>query len=142
MNQRTVSILGYTGSVAAAVLAAALSAGHAMAGPLDGPFEGGQAANGFATGAPIVSTASRAAVAAEAREATRHIDSRSGYQSDSAMRAPFTSTASRQQVRTEALAAMRESGTQVYEGGQTGTIVTRMVRPSANLAARSSATAQ
>jgi hypothetical protein len=140
MNQRNSSTLGYIGVVAAAVLAAGLSSGNALAaGPGNaaqaGPFEGGQSANTFAT-APFMSSVDRATVSAEAREAARHLDSRSGYQSGSEQGAhtQLASTLSRAQVREEAMAASRDAGTQVFEGGQAGTIVTRMARPSATIA--------
>jgi transcriptional regulator of acetoin/glycerol metabolism len=142
MNQRTASTLAYLGSVAAAVLAASLSSGNALAqSQLAGPFEGGQSANTFAT-APFTSKADRATVSAEGRDAARHLDSRSGYQSSygQAMDAPFISTRSRTQVREEAVAASHD--TQVFEGGQTGTIVTRVARPAATMAGSATASAQ
>jgi hypothetical protein len=151
MNQRIASTLGYIGSVAAAVLAAGLTSGNALAAgasevtpaQLVGPFEGGQAANTFAMSPRIASTADRATVSAEGRDAARHLDSRSGYQSDyqTGTQAPYTSTRSRDEVRAEAVAALRESGTQVFEGGQSGTVVTRVARRPATTIAGDAATA-
>lgn len=151
MNHRIASTLGYAASIAAAVLAAGITSGNALAqgageiapAQMAGPFEGGQAATVFAMGPRWVSTADRAAVRAEARQAARSMDSRSGYQSDAqpTLHAAFTSTRSRDEVRAEAMASIRESGTQVFEGGQSATVVSRAVRPSGTTIAGAAATA-
>ncbi|MBA2965521.1 MULTISPECIES: hypothetical protein [Ramlibacter] len=113
-------------------LAAALALGAQLASAqLAGPFEGGQSANALATAAPVASTLDRATVRAQGNEAARHINSRSGHQGETerAINARFTGTRSRSDVRAEALASLREGGTQVYEGGQSGAIVTRVATP-------------
>jgi hypothetical protein len=80
------------------------------------PLEGGQAANALAV-APFASTADRASVSAEGREAARRLSSRSGQQTETerAIDTRFTSTRSRDDVRAEAVVSP-----QVFEGGQAG----------------------
>ena len=96
------------------------------------PFEGGQAANAFAFATATTSQADRAVVAREGREAALRINSRSGAQGETerAINARFTSTRTRDEVRAEAQAAFHEAGSQVFEGGQSGTLVTRTTAPS------------
>jgi hypothetical protein len=117
-------------------LAAALALGSQFAAAqATGPFEGGQAANAFALGSPIASTADRATVQAQGNEAARHLNSRSGQQNltEQIIYARFTSTRSRDDVRAEALASGRE--VQAVEGGLSGYAVNRIATPlSATLA--------
>jgi hypothetical protein len=84
------------------------------------PLEGGLAANNFAMGAPIVSTAERADVAAQGNEAARSLNSRSGMQDESerAINARFTSSVTRDEVRAETRQFIREGDDQVFEGGE------------------------
>jgi hypothetical protein len=84
------------------------------------PLEGGLAANNFAMGAPIVSTAQRADVAAQGKEAARSLNSRSGMQNESerVINARFTSSVSRDEVRAESRQFFRESDDQAFEGGE------------------------
>jgi hypothetical protein len=101
-------------------LAAALALGAQLASAqVAGPFEGGMAASNIA---PFTSTADRATVSAQGREAGRHINSRSGQQgaTEQIMNTRVTSTRSRDEVRAEAQASLRDS--QVFEGGQAGTV--------------------
>jgi hypothetical protein len=84
------------------------------------PLEGGLSANTFAMGAPIVSAAERADVAAQGNEAARSLNSRSGIQNESerAINARFTSSVSREEVRTEARQFIQDGDNQVFEGGE------------------------
>ncbi|MBA2965522.1 MULTISPECIES: hypothetical protein [Ramlibacter] len=72
------------------------------------PFEGGQSANAFALGQPLVSATSPRANAAVA------VDSRSGQQSEveQASNRHFTPSRTRDEVRAEAASVGRELGAQ------------------------------
>jgi hypothetical protein len=107
------------------------------------PFEGGQAANAFAFSTAASGNADRAAIASEGRAAALRINSRSGAQGETerAINARFTSTRTRDEVRAEAQAALLEAGSQVFEGGLSGTLVTRMAAP-ATIAVRQLASAR
>jgi hypothetical protein len=88
------------------------------------PLEGGLSANNFAMGAPIVSTAERADVAAQGQEAARSLNSRSGMQNESerAINARFTSSVSRDEVRAETRQFIQEGHDQVFEGGEAANV--------------------
>jgi hypothetical protein len=115
-----------------ATVALALGAQVASA-QVAGPFEGGQSANALAT-APFAGGADRATVSAEGREAARRLNSRSGQQNETerAINSRFAGTLSRESVRAEASASLRDGGSQVFEGGQAGTITSRAVAPVAS----------
>jgi hypothetical protein len=104
------------------------------------PIDGG-GANGITLGEPLAVGAprSRAEVAAEGQIAARHLDSRSGQQSDAESRLNVTvaSTRTRDEVRDEGIAYSRRARPEVYEGGQSANEFAQAPDPTAPVLAAS-----
>lgn len=115
-------------SCAAAI---AMSLAHPAFAGTTVPIDGGGASgltlgNAAGTGSPR----SRAEVAAEARDAYRQLNSRSGEQTDaeSNLHVQLTSTRSRDEVRNEGIAFSRQAR-DIFEGGQSASMAGRAPSP-------------
>jgi hypothetical protein len=128
MNSTRFTVAAILAVAAAAAVALGKTAHAETTVPIDG---------GGATGITLVDMSAagtprtRTDVAAEARAAWRHLNSRSGQQTDAEdhLHVQLASNRGRDEVRKEGIAYSRQAHPDVFEGGQSGTMMVQARTP-------------